>query len=109
MDMGILWSLIGSFTNVFILTRIAHYFLKRTRMDDRKRAFVVFFIVAVLDLIGLMIFFKEIKLAFQGWFFYYLPFLVMWLLKDLMEASRKKKQLETQASQENTSQTGQLK
>ncbi len=100
MDTGILWSLIGSFTNVFILTRIAHYFLKRTKMDDRKRAFVVFFIVAALDLIGLFLFFKEITLALHGWLFYYLPFLIMWLLKDLMEASRKKKRLQAEASQD---------
>ena len=26
------------------------------------------------------------------WLFYYLPFLVMWLLKDLIEASRKEKE-----------------
>ncbi len=102
MNTGILWSLIGSFTNVFILTRIAQYFLKRTSIDDRKRAFLVFFIVAALDLIGLYIFFKEITLALHGWLFYYLPFLIMWLLKDLMEASRKKKQLEAEASQDQT-------
>ncbi|NIR16497.1 MAG: hypothetical protein GWN86_22265 [Desulfobacterales bacterium] len=69
-------------------------------MDDRKRAFVVFFIVAALDLIGLFLFFKEITLALHGWLFYYLPFLIMWLLKDLMEASRKKKRLQAEASQD---------
>lgn len=100
MDTGILWSLIGSFTNVFILTRIAQYFLKRTSMDDRKRAFVVFFLVAALDFIGLFFFFKEITLALHGFLFYYMPFLIMWLLKDLMEASRKKKQKEAASSDE---------
>jgi len=98
MNTGILWSLIGSFTNVFILTRVLQYLLKRTNLEDRKRAFLVFFIVALIDLIGLYFFFKEIPLALHGWLFYYLPFLVMWLFKDLLEASRKKKQQE--ASQE---------
>jgi len=98
MDTGILWSLIGSFTNVFILTRVLQYLLKRTNLEDRKRAFVVFSIVAVIDLVGLFFFFGNLLLALHGWLFYYVPFLVMWLLKDLMEASRKKKQQE--ASQE---------
>ena len=75
MDTGILWSLIGSFTNVFILTRIAQYFLKRFKVEDRKRAFLTFFIVAALDLIGLYLFFKQdIAIALHGWLFYYLPF-----------------------------------
>lgn len=101
MDTGILWSLIGSFTNVFILTRIAQYFLKRfSKVEDRKRAFIVFFIVAAIDLIGLFFFLQDVRLALQGWFFYYLPFLVMWLLKDLMEASRKKKQQEASSFNE---------
>ena len=95
MDTGILWSLIGSFTNVFILTRIAQYFLKRFKVEDRRRAFFTFFIVSALDLIGLYLFFKQdIALALHGWLFYYLPFLIMWLLKDLMEASRNKKHKE---------------
>ena len=88
----IVWQLIGSFTNVFILTRTAHYFLKRTRMTDRKRAYVVFFLVASLDLIGLVLFFGGLRIGLHVWLLYYLPFLVMWLLKDLIEASRKEKE-----------------
>ncbi len=95
MDTGILWSLIGSFTNVFILTRILQYFLKRTKLEDRRRAYLVFFIVAAIDLIGLYFFFGNIPLALHGWLFYYVPFLVMWLMKDLMEASRKKREQKT--------------
>jgi hypothetical protein len=94
MDTGILWSLIRSFTNVFILTRVLQYLLKRTNLEDRKRAFIVFFIVASIDLIGLYFFFNDIPLALHGWLFYYVPFLIMWLLKDLMEASRKKRERE---------------
>jgi hypothetical protein len=94
MDTGVLWSLVGSFTNVFLLTRALQYLLKRTSLEDRKRAYLVFFIVATVDLIGLYYFLKDERLALQGWLFYYLPFLVMWLLKDLLEASRKKKQRE---------------
>jgi len=101
MDTGILWSLISSFTSVLVLTRILQYLLKRTNLEDRMRAYVVFFVVAVFDLIGLYFYFGSIALALQGWLFYYLPFLVMWLFKDLMEASRKKKQEE--AAQEEQS------
>jgi len=99
MDTGILWSLIGSFTNVFILTRVAQYLLKRTSLEDRRRAFVVFFIVASIDLIGLYYFFKDVRIGLHAWLFYYVPFLVMWLLKDLMEASRKKRQPEASAEE----------
>ena len=88
----IVWQLIGSFTNVFLLTRTANYFLKRfSRLADRKRAYVVFFLIALIDLIGLVLFFGGLLSGLHFWLFYYLPFLVMWLLKDLMEASRKEK------------------
>lgn len=99
MDTGILWSLIGSFTNVFILTRVLQYLFKRTNLEDKKRAYLVFFIVASIDIIGLYFFFHDIRLALHGWLFYYLPFLVMWLLKDLMEASRKKREQEASAKE----------
>lgn len=103
MDTGILWSLIGSFTNVFILTRISQYFFKRfTKVDDRKRAYLTFLIVGVMDLIGLVIAFRD-KGVLSGlyyWLFFFLPFLVMWLLKDLMEASRNKKHQEALGSDE---------
>lgn len=94
MDTAILWSLISSFTSVFILTRLLQYLLKRTNLEDRKRAYVVFFVISVFDLVGLYFYFNGITLALQGFLFYYLPFLVMWLFKDLLEASRKKKQKE---------------
>ena len=102
MDTGILWSLVGSFTNVFLLTRAFQYLLKKTKLEDRKRAFLVFFIVAVLDLIGLFIAFRDkgISSALYYWLFFFLPFLVMWLLKDLLEASRKRKEREAAESGE---------
>lgn len=100
MDTGILWSLISSFTSVLILTRVFQYILKRTKLEDRTRAYIVFFIVASIDLVGLYFYFGDIAMALQGWLFYYLPFLVMWLLKDLMEASRKKKEQEASSSNE---------
>ena len=88
----IIWQLIGSFTNVFLLTRTVQYFLRRTRLGDRKRAYVVFILIASIDLIGLEMFFGGPRMGLHVWLFYYLPFLVMWLLKDLMEASRKKEE-----------------
>jgi hypothetical protein len=48
----------------------------------------------------LFFYFGGATLALQGFLFYYLPFLVMWLLKDLMEASRKKKQQEASGADE---------
>ncbi|MGB2691586.1 MAG: hypothetical protein WBB48_03325 [Thermodesulfobacteriota bacterium] len=103
MDTGILWSLIGSFTNVFILTRLAQYFFKRfTKINGRKRAYITFFLVGLIDLIGLVIAFndKGILSGLYYWLFFFLPFLVMWLLKDLMEASRKNKQQEASTPNE---------
>ncbi len=100
MDTTILWSLISSFTSVFILTRLLQYILKRTNIEDRKRAYVVFLIVSVFDLVGLYFYFNGITLALQGFLFYYLPFLVMWLFKDLLEVSRMKKQKEASSTDE---------
>lgn len=94
MDTGILWFLIGGFTNAFILTRVLQYFLKRTSLEDRRRAYLVFSIVASLDIIGLYRAYHDVRLALHVWLFYFVPFLIMWLLKDLMEASRKKRQQE---------------
>ncbi len=103
MDTGVLWSLIGSFTNVFILTRIAQYFFKRfTKVEDRRRAYMTFLIVGVIDLIGLVIAFRDkgILSGIYYWLFFFLPFLIMWLLKDLMEASRNRKHKEALGSDE---------
>ena len=94
----IVWQLLGSFTNVFLLTRVAQYFLKMTRMRGKTRAYVVFLLVASIDLVGLVLFFGGMRMGLHVWLLYYLPFLVMWLLKDLMEASRKEKE-EAQAEQ----------
>ena len=88
----IVWQLIGSFTNVFLLTRVTQYFLKMTRMSGRKRAYVVFFLISSIDMIGLVVFFGGVRMGLHAFLLYYLPFLVMWLLKDLMEASRKEKE-----------------
>jgi len=100
MDTAILWSLISSFTSVFVLTRLLQYLLKRTKLEDRRRAYLVFFLVSVFDLVGLYFYFNSITLALQGFLFYYLPFLVMWLFKDLLEASRMKKQREASGTSE---------
>ena len=88
----IIWQLIVSFTNVFLLTRAVQYFLKKTSLEDRKRAYVVFISIGLLDLIGLIMVFNGLRMGIYTWLLYYAPFLVMWLLKDLMEASRKKEE-----------------
>jgi len=98
MDTAILWSLISSFTSVLILTRLLQFLLKRTNLEDRNRAYLVFFIVCIFDIVGLYFYFASIGLALQGFLFYYLPFLVMWLFKDLLEASRMKKHREASST-----------
>ena len=95
----IVWQLIGSFTNVFLLTRVTQYFLRMTKLSGKKRAYITFFLIASIDLVGLVLFFGGPRMGVHVWLFYYLPFLVMWLLKDLMEASRKEKEEEAQTQE----------
>ncbi len=90
MNSLIIWTLAGAFINVTVLTRVAQYLLRKTSLRDKKRAIVVFIIVGIIDLLGLTLFFKSVSVGIQFMIFYYLPFLLMWLLKDFMEASRKK-------------------
>lgn len=82
-------SLLGAFINVTILTRGAHWLLKKGVSDDRKRSIIVFGSVTLLDFVIWMIN-KGFLSALQIMLFYYVPFLILWLLTDILRARRKK-------------------
>ncbi|MCC6712795.1 MAG: hypothetical protein IT344_05465, partial [Candidatus Dadabacteria bacterium] len=43
------------------------------------------------DFIGMWVMFESALLGLHYTFFYYLPLLIMWLLKDMLEASRERR------------------
>jgi len=81
-------SLLGAFINVTILTRGAHWLLKKRVPDDHKRSIIVFGSVTILDFAIWMIN-KDLFPALQIMLFYYVPFLILWLLTDVLRARRK--------------------
>jgi hypothetical protein len=81
-------SLLGAFINVTILTRGAHWLLKKRVSDDHKRSIIVFGSVTLLDFAIWMIN-KDLFPALQIMLFYYVPFLILWLLTDVLRARRK--------------------
>ncbi|MGD9650819.1 MAG: hypothetical protein AB7I96_05440 [Candidatus Dadabacteria bacterium] len=91
MDIPMIWRLVGAFINVTILTRAGHFFLKRWIPDSFQRALVVTGAVAVIDFVGMWVMFNSARLGLHYTFFYYLPLLIMWLLKDMLEASRERR------------------
>lgn len=91
MDIPMMWRLVGAFINVTVLTRAGHFVLRRWIPDSVHRALVVTVAVAVIDFIGMWIMFKSALLGLHYTFFYYLPLLVMWLLKDMLDASRERR------------------
>jgi len=94
MDKQMFFALLDSFIKVLIITRVTKYLVGKIGFDYRKMAYIVFFVSGIIMLIGLFLTFKNVENTISVWLYYYVPFLVMWLLKDLMEASRKKKQQE---------------
>ncbi len=82
-------SLLGAFINVTILTRAAHWLLKRRVSDDRRRSIIVFGSVTLLDSVIWTIN-KDLLSALQIMLFYYVPFLILWLLTDIFRARRKR-------------------
>jgi Ca2+/Na+ antiporter len=82
-------SLLGAFINVTILTRGAHWILKKRVSDDHKRSITVFGSVTILDFIIWMIS-KDLLSALHIMLFYYVPFLILWLLTDVLRARRKR-------------------
>lgn len=88
MDTLMLWRLAGAFINVTILSRGAHLLLRRWVTDPYKRAYLVLIIVALIDFAGIWALYRDLVTSFYITLFYYLPFLMMWFLKDILDASR---------------------
>jgi len=82
-------SLLGAFINVTLLTRGAHWLLKKKIRSDKYRAFVVFGAVTLIDFAVWSIN-KDLPSAIHTMLFYYIPFLILWLLTDILRARRNK-------------------
>ena len=88
MDTLMLWRLAGAFINVTILSRGAHLLLRRWVPDPYKRAYLVLILVALLDFAGIWALYRDLATSFYIALFYYLPLLMLWFLKDILDASR---------------------
>jgi hypothetical protein len=82
-------SLLGAFINVTILTRGAHWLLKKRLSDDHKRSIIVFGSVTLLDFVIWTIN-KDLLSALHIMLFYYVPFLILWLVTDILRARKKR-------------------
>ena len=90
MDTPMLWRLIGAFINVTLLSRGAHLLLRKWVKDPYRRAYVVMIIVALLDFAGVWALYRDFVTSFYVMLFYYVPLILLWFLKDMLEASRTK-------------------
>lgn len=88
MDTLMLWRLAGAFINVTILSRGAHLLLRRWVPDAFKRAYLVLILVALLDFAGIWALYRDLATSFHIALFYYLPLLMLWFLKNILDASR---------------------
>jgi len=80
-------SLLGAFINVTLLTRGAQWLLKKKIRNDKYRAFIVFGAVTSVDFTVWSIK-KDLPSAIHIMLFYYIPFLILWLLTDILRAKR---------------------
>lgn len=92
-----MWRLVGAFINVTILTRIARWVLKRWIPGPYKRTVLVFVIVLLIDFVGMWSLYEDVLTSSYIMLFYYVPFLLMWSLKDVLDASREKRKAEYSA------------
>jgi hypothetical protein len=83
-----LWRLIGAFINVTLLSRGAHLVLRRWVRNPFRRAYIVLILVAILDFAGIWAMYRDLVTSFYITLFYYVPLLMMWFLKDVLDASR---------------------
>ncbi|MEQ9619444.1 MAG: hypothetical protein RIG61_09755 [Deltaproteobacteria bacterium] len=91
MDTLMMWRLVGAFINVTILSRAAQWILKRWVSNPYKRAALVFVIVAAIDFLGMWSLYDDLSTGAYVVLFYYIPLLLIWLLKDIIDEARKKK------------------
>lgn len=90
MDTPMIWRLAGAFINVTLLSRGAQLILRRRVSDSYKRAYLVVLLVAVVDFAGVWVLYRNPVTALYIMLFYYLPILIMWFLKDILDASRER-------------------
>lgn len=90
MDKAKMWRLVGAFINVTILSIAAHQILKKWVTDSYRRSYIVLFSVVLLDFAGVLVLYRAPVTAIYVMLFYYLPLLIMWFLKDILDASREK-------------------
>ena len=81
-----------AFINVAIFTRIANFGFERVGLPPRPRAIAVFMFITFFEFVALVFLIRDFRTALQTLLFYYMPFIVMWLMKDLLEASRKERE-----------------
>lgn len=86
-----MWRLIGAFINVTILSRVAQWIFKRWVPNPYKRAALVFVVVVGIDLLGMWSLYNDFLTGAYVVLFYYVPLLLMWLLKDIIDETRKKR------------------
>ncbi len=94
MDTLMMWRLIGAFINVTILSRAAQWILKRWVHSPFKRALLVFAIVLVIDFLGVWNLYGNPAAGAYIMLLYYVPLLFMWFLKDILDASKEKRNSE---------------
>ncbi len=97
MDTLMMWRLVGAFINVTILSRVARWILKRWIPGTYQRVILVACIVLLIDFVGMWSLYDDLLTASYIMLFYYIPFLLMWSLKDIMDASREKNKAEDPA------------
>lgn len=88
MDTLMMWRLIGAFINVTVLSRAAAWALRRWVTAAYKRAVLVFGLVLIIDFIGAWSLYDDPLTASYIMLFYYVPFLLMWSFKDILDAAR---------------------
>lgn len=94
MDTLMMWRLIGAFVNVTLLSRGLQWVLKRWVAAPYRRAVLVFAIVTVIDFLGVWNLYGDLGTGAYIMLFYYIPLLLMWFLKDVLDASKQKRSAE---------------
>ena len=94
MDTLMMWRLIGAFVNVTVLSRALQWVLKRWVPGPFKRAVLVFALVTVIDFLGVWNLYGDPGAGAYIMLFYYIPLLLMWFLKDILDAAKQKRSVE---------------
>jgi hypothetical protein len=94
MDTLMMWRLIGAFVNVTVLSRGLQWLLRRWISGPYRRAVLVLALVTVIDFIGVWNLYGDPAAGAYIMLFYYIPLLLMWFLKDILDAAKQKRSAE---------------